>query len=191
MSLDQFSILLTLGSFALFAGLVAIALAASLSKTIRERVVSIGYFPYLWVIAGVSAFSIAGALIYQLVYLTPVCELCWIQRIFFYPVVIIALVAIWYRTREAHVTTAILAVLGLLVATYHYYYQFQKLVLGNVLALPCSYGGLLPACTDSPILIFGFVTIPLMGIFMFGSFLLLAGLAEFSKRRADRTINNA
>jgi disulfide bond formation protein DsbB len=190
MSLDQFSILLTIGSSILFVSLAFVVLAICTSKKLREYMARIGYFTYLWAIAGVSAFAIAGALVYQLIYLTPVCELCWIQRIFFYPIVVIALVAIWYRTREAHITAAILSVLGLLVAMYHYYYQFQKLVLGNVLALPCSYGGLLPACTDSPILIFGFVTIPLMGVLMFGSFLLLAGLAEFVKRRIDRVINN-
>ena len=190
MSLDQFSTLLTFGSSVLFVGLAFIVLATCTSEKLREHMARLGYFSYLWVIAGVSAFSIASAFIYQLVYLTPVCELCWIQRIFFYPIVIIMLVAIWHRTREAHITIAILSALGLLVAIYHYYYQFQKLVLGNVLALPCSYGGLLPACTDSSILIFGFVTIPFMGILMFGSFLLLAGLAEFAKRRMDRIINN-
>jgi hypothetical protein len=90
---------------------------------------------------------------------------------------VIALVAFWFKTREAHVTVAILAAFGLFYASYHYYYHFQGFVLGNKLTIPCSYGGLLPACTSSPILVFGFVTIPFMAIMIFGSLLILSFFA--------------
>jgi disulfide bond formation protein DsbB len=190
MSLDQFSIALTFGSSALFLGLVCVVFAMGLSLGVRRDVVRLGYASFLWAIAGVSVISIVGSLIYQFVYLAPVCELCWVQRIFFYPIVVVIFVALWYRTKETHITIVILALFGLLISIYHYYYQFQKLVLGNALAMPCSSGGILPACSDSPILIFGFVTIPFMGILMFGSFLLLAGLAEYVQRKEIKDVNN-
>lgn len=178
MSLDFYSVILSLGSLAIFGGSVVLVLAVLFHTPYRTKITRVEYEYWLVAIGGIALLSTVGSLIYQIVYQTPVCELCWWQRIFFYPIVIIALVAVWKKTKEAHITAAILAAFGLFFASYHYYYHFQAFVLGNKLTMPCSYGGLLPACTDSPILIFGFITIPFMGVLMFGSFLLLALLAH-------------
>ncbi|CAN5691931.1 hypothetical protein BH11PAT2_BH11PAT2_04650 [soil metagenome] len=178
MSLELFSTVLTVGSMAVSGVLVVSLVLFQVSAKFREHVRAHSYWRFLTAMGILSVVSIAGALIYQLVYLTPVCELCWWQRIFFFPISVIALIAVWHKSKEAHITIAVLAALGLFYASYHYYYHFQGLVLGNKLALPCSSGGLLPACTDSPILIFGFVTIPFMGILMFLSMLILAYFAQ-------------
>lgn len=191
MTLETYSTLLVAGSMAMFAVLLGMYMAYAFSPVVRERVIRIPYERYIAALAIVSLVSIAGSLIYQLVYLTPVCELCWWQRIFLYPVSVITLTALWFRTRETHVTVAILSAFGLWYALYHYYYHFQGLVLGNSLALPCSYGGLMPACTDSPILIFGFATIPFMGIMTFGSMLMLSGLAYLVHQAPKTRENNA
>lgn len=183
MSLEQYSIFLTLGLFVLFGILIVSSILYLFVHPMRKHIRMHSYGSFLAAIGLISLSSIIGALIYQLAYLTPVCELCWWQRIFLFPISIIAAVALWHKTREAHITIAILAALGLFYATYHYYYHFQGLVLGNTLALPCSSGGLLPACTDSPILIFGFVTIPFMGILVFGSMLILALFAHMKLKR--------
>lgn len=183
MSLEQYSIFLTLALFALFGILIVSSILYLFVYPVRKHIQSHNYASFLAVIGLISVASIVGALIYQLAYLTPVCELCWWQRIFLFPISIIAAVALWHKTREAHITIAILAALGLFYATYHYYHHFQGLVLGNTLALPCSSGCLLPACTDSPILIFGFVTIPFMGILVFGSMLILALFAHMKLKR--------
>lgn len=183
MTLDAYSTLLVSGSIALFLTLIGVGVSYWLSARVRNR---LQHIPYLWYIAAIAALagiSIAGSLVYQLVYETPVCELCWWQRIFLYPVSAITLVALWYKSRETHVTVAILSAFGLWYALYHYYYHFQGLVLGNKLMLPCSYGGLMPACTDSPILVFGFATIPFLGIMVFGSMLLLAGFAHLALKK--------
>lgn len=174
MSLESYSVLVSLGLFALTGVMLVCTALYACMPAFRRHVHSHSYRALYGAIAGIVLLAIGGALVYQLAYLTPVCELCWWQRIFLFPIAIIALVAAWYRTKEAHVMVGILAVLGLFYAVYHYYYHFQGLVLGNVLALPCSSGGLLPACTDSPILTFGFVTIPFMGILVFTNLLLLA-----------------
>ena len=186
MTLEQYSIFLALGIFALFGIIAASAILYFLIPAVRQHIQSHSYNNFLVAIAFFSLASAVGALIYQLVYLTPVCELCWWQRIFLFPISVIALVAVWYRTREAHVTVAILSLIGLFYASYHYYYHFQGLVLGNTLSLPCSFVGLLPACTSSPILTFGFVTIPFMGIIVFTSMLILAAFAHMKARR-DKT----
>lgn len=188
MTLELYSTILVSGSIAMFVALAGVCVMYTLSRTVRERVQQVRYERYVAVLALVSILSIVGSLIYQLVYETPVCELCWWQRIFLYPVSVITLVALWYKTRETHVTVAILSVFGLFYALYHYYYHFQRFVLGNTLTLPCSYGGLLPACTDSPILIFGFATIPFLGIMVFGSMLALSFLAHRALKHPVTTI---
>lgn len=189
MSLDVYSVVLTLGSIGIFIGLFGLLTLSLTTKFVKQFTITIRYEQYLALIAVISVTSIIFSLTYQLVYETPVCELCWWQRIFLYPVSVITLVALWFRTREAHVTTAILAGFGLYIACYHYYYHFQGYVLGKTLSLPCSYGGLLPACTKTPVFVLGFVTIPFMGILVFGSFLILAWLAYKVRKQYNPTTN--
>ena len=191
MSLEQYSLFLTLGLFAISGIIVASTILYTFVPVIRKHIDRHSYFSFLTAITVLGAASIVGALIYQLAYLTPVCELCWWQRIFLFPISIIGLVALWKRAKEAHITIAVLSSFGLFYALYHYYYHFQGLVLGNTLALPCSSGGLLPACTDSPILVFGFVTIPFMGILIFTSILILAYFAQKARTREDKTSHNS
>lgn len=185
MTLDAYSTLLVSGSIGIFVVLTLSCVMYFTSRRVRGLIQQIPYERYILALAVLSSVSIVGSLIFQLVYETPVCELCWWQRIFLYPVSVITLVALWFRARETHVTVAILSAFGLWYALYHYYYHFQGFVLGNKLTLPCSYGGLMPACTDSPILVFGFATIPFMGIMVFGSILMLSGLAYAALRRAS------
>ncbi len=190
MTLELFSTVLVVGSIALFGILASVCIGYVLWPTVRNHLCGHPYERYIAAIAVIGIASVIGTLVFQLVYETPVCELCWWQRIFLYPIGVITLVALWYRTRETHVTVAILAALGLWYASYHYYFHFQRFVLGNTLTLPCSYGGLMPACTDSPILIFGFATIPFLGIMVFGSILMLAGLAHMTLCKRKLITNN-
>jgi disulfide bond formation protein DsbB len=184
MSLEQYSTILALGSGTLFL-LSVLWLGVCMNERGRCFTQQIPYERYIAVIAGISIAAICFSLIYQLVYQTPVCELCWWQRIFLYPTSVITLVALWFKTRETHVTVAILSALGLYIACYHYYYHFQGYVLGKTLSIPCSFGGLLPSCTNSPILVFGFVTIPFMGIMIFASLLILTFCAFTTQRTKD------
>lgn len=183
MSLDAFSVLVSLGLFAIAAAVLALLLAYAFSPAARSHLRAVPYATYIAGIGLLSLGSIVGAMAYQLAYLTPVCELCWWQRVFLFPVAIVAGVALWRGSRDAHIVTAIMAAFGLFYASYHYWYHYQGLVLGNALSLPCSSGGLLPACTESPILTFGFVTIPLMGVLVFGSMLALSFLAHGARNR--------
>jgi disulfide bond formation protein DsbB len=189
MSLETYSLILTLGSIGIFLGLLLCSVLYFVASRVREHIHTHPYNRYIASLCVLATVSVIGSLIYQLVYQTPVCELCWWQRIFLYPTVIITAVALWFKTKETHVTVAVLSSLGLFYALYHYYYHFQGFVLGNKLTLPCSFGGLLPACTSSPILVFGFVTIPFMGIMVFGSLLMLTGFAYAVYRRESNTRN--
>ncbi len=178
MSLDLYSLFLSIGALVISSSVIVIVVAVLSRSRYRDKIMQIDYERWLIAIGSIAILTTITSLIYQFVYKTPVCELCWWQRIFLYPIEIITLVAVWKKTKEAHITVAILAAIGLFFASYHYYYHFQGFVLGNKLTLPCSYGGLLPACTDSPILVFGFITIPFMGILIFVAVLLLAWIAQ-------------
>ena len=184
MTLELYSVFATLGTIALFAISLFTALGYALSSRFRAYLMTFSYARYLLAIGVISLASVVGAMVYQLAYLTPVCELCWWQRIFLFPISVIALVGARYRAYGTHMTVLILSLIGLFYSAYHYYYHFQGLVLGNILSLPCSSGGLLPACTESPILTFGFSTIPFMGIMVFGSMILLALVAHMRGREA-------
>ena len=185
MTLEIYSTVLTIGLGGIALTILMTIFGYFLLAPIRQRLLQIDYFTYIKTIGVFAITATLGALFYQFYYATPVCELCWWQRIFLYPVSVITFVALWYRTRETHVTVGILALGGFWYACYHYYYHFQAFVLGKTLSLPCSYGGLMPACTDSPVLVFGFITIPFMGIMIFGSMLIVSGLAYVASKRLE------
>jgi disulfide bond formation protein DsbB len=190
MTLDQFSTFITICSTLLFVGVLGVLIASLVSPNIKAKVVSLGYRNHIIALAAVAIISTLGSLTFQMVYNAPVCELCWWQRIFMYPMVVITLVSLWRKAKEAHIMTGILAVFGVWYASYHYYYHFKGFVLGQKLTLPCSYGGLMPACTDSPILIFGFSTIPFMSLMAFGSILMLSFLAYRALRYQQSSNQN-
>ena len=190
MSLDLYSLFLSIGALVISSSVIVIVVAVLSRSRYRDKIMQIDYERWLIVIGSIAILATITSLIYQFVYKTPVCELCWWQRIFLYPIEIITLVAVWKKTKEAHITVAILAAIGLFFASYHYYYHFQGFVLGNKLTLPCSYGGLLPACTDSPILVFGFITIPFMGILIFVAVLLLAWIAQQKLVKDAKDVTN-
>lgn len=182
MDLIQYSTALSVAVLALFGtNLVAVA-AWIFLKEFRSWVAKQDYFLLIKIIGLLAILSTAGALIYQEIYRTPVCILCWWQRIFMFPIDIIAIIALLQKNRGVHAMIAALAVLGAGIAGYHYYYHVIGLVLKLPVDLSCAAFGLLPACTESPILIFGFVTIPLMALLVFLAILTLTFFASRAAR---------
>ncbi len=90
------------------------------------------------------------------------CPLCWWQRIFQYPQVIILGMALWKeKYRGAAIDFSIvLSVLGAGVALYHH--LLQMMPKG---ALPCPATG--PSCAEITLLEFGYVTFPMMALSLF------------------------
>src|SRR5699024_3272541 len=100
------------------------------------------------------------------------CELCWIQRIFMYPLIIIYGVALWKKNMDIALPGLILSGIGMFISAYHY--SLQK-----VPALQAAGGfcGDVP-CTVQYVNYFGFITIPFLAgvafilIFSFHAFIL-------------------
>lgn len=87
------------------------------------------------------------------------CKLCWFQRIFMYPLPFIFGVALWKKGKEAFRYALPLAIVGLLIAAYHY-----KLQLSPDTLVPCSTVGFSVSCSQRFVTHFGYITIPWMSL---------------------------
>lgn len=115
----------------------------------------------------VALAAIAGSLFYSEIVGFEPCVLCWWQRIFLYPLAIIFGVAIWKKSTSAFLYAVPFALLATIVAAYHAYVN-----LGGASLLPCT--ALDAACSKIYVMVFGYITIPMMSLTIALSILLLA-----------------
>ncbi|MCR4299949.1 MAG: disulfide bond formation protein B [Gallionella sp.] len=123
-----------------------------------------------WVVATVSTL---GALFFGEVMQLPPCVLCWYQRIFMFPLVIILPIGLFPFDRKVVRYALPLAVIGWLFAFFH------LLLLAGVIPesiKPCTRG---VPCSETVIEWFGFVTIPLLSVLAFSTILALLFWAHF------------
>lgn len=118
-----------------------------------------------------------GSLYFSQVRHLPPCLLCWWQRIFMYPLAILFAVAIIRKERVVAYYALPLAVIGALIALYHYLLQMTSLAQ----ITPASCSAFAP-CEETQVLYFGFVTIPLLS---FAAFLviIIAMLTNLKSRK--------
>ena len=104
------------------------------------------------------------------------CFLCWWQRVFLYPQVILFGLASWRPglAASAALYSIWLSAIGILFAAYHH--AMQMFPEG---ALPCSANG--PSCAKITFIEFGYVTYPMMALSLF-AFLIV--LMLFVRKRA-------
>ena len=124
-----------------------------------------------WVIASVATL---GSLFFSDVMGFAPCVLCWYQRIFIYPLVLIFGVGLFSFDAGVIKYSLPLAVAGWLVALYH------SLLYGGIIPKsiqPCSEG---VPCTEKYIELFGFLSIPFMS---FLAFTAVIALLVMLKRR--------
>lgn len=93
------------------------------------------------------------------------CTLCWYQRIFMYPIVIIAAIGLLQRNAHLALTTAIFSIIGGSLSLYHY--GIQKISMLQESAPSCG----TVSCTGAYVNYFGFITIPFLA---FTAFTLIA-----------------
>ena len=189
MNIDQYSVLLTVAVMALL-GVTFISICAyAFVPRARERMLSVDYFTYLKLVGTVATISTIGALVYQFHYLTPVCAYCWWQRIFMFPIDIIILSSLFQRIEKNEVTVMVLAGIGAVFAAIHSYVHVQVAVLGNLLTLPCSSVGIIPSCTETPVLVWGLFTIPMMALGAFVSIIWLSYLAYRVRTKSTSVVS--
>ncbi|HEY4514903.1 MAG TPA: disulfide bond formation protein B [Candidatus Paceibacterota bacterium] len=111
--------------------------------------------------------SVVGSLFYSNVLGYDPCVLCWYQRIFIYPQLVIFGLALWKRRTDIWLYSLGLSLIGILVALYHNFLPyFEKFGLG------CGSTG--PSCSKLYVFAFGYLTIPVMSLSVFFVLILLA-----------------
>jgi len=134
-----------------------------------------------WTLLFVCWLLVAGATLGSLfiseIMQLPPCSLCWIQRIFMYPLAIILLIGLFPLDGSVVRYALPLALCGVVTSMYH-----TLLQLGIIpeSAAPCRQG---VSCSDISLALFGFASIPVLSLFVFSA---VAGLLFYLKRSGLR-----
>lgn len=116
----------------------------------------------------ISLFAVLASLFYSEVAGFPPCSLCWVQRVFMFPLPFILLYAWVKGSRRTEGIALSLALIGSTAAAYNWYVQ-----LGGNAFIPCPPSG--ESCVRIFFIMFGYVTIPVMSLTAFA--LIVATLA--------------
>lgn len=141
--------------------------------TLRNRILT-AIAPYARILAFLVALAAtSGSLFYsEIAQYTP-CLLCWWQRIFMYPQVL--LIALGIMKNDKHIADYSIGMssVGFIIALYHYYIQ-----LGGKTFLTCGQVGFSASCTQRFTMEFGYITIPMMSLTAFAAILLLMRISK-------------
>lgn len=152
------------------------------SKFLNTIFDNIKYLDIVRVLFLILLIAVVGANVYERVYGDLPCEYCWYQRILIYPMLFLTLAESFFMTKVVHKFLSVFAVLTVILASYHYYYHFQRYVMDNALSLPCSSNPLVPNCTEAGVVSFGFITMPLLSALMAFSIILILTVLYKIKR---------
>jgi len=117
-----------------------------------------------WLLVSVSAL---GSLFFSYVMEFAPCVLCWYQRIFLFPLVLILAIGLFPFDKKVVKYALPLAIAGWLTAVYH-----NLLYAGFIpkSIQPCSQG---VSCTEEYINLFGFLSIPMLSLLSFSTIVTL------------------
>ena len=127
-----------------------------------------------WLIASVSAL---GSLFFSEIMEFAPCTLCWYQRIFMFPLVLIFLAGLFPLDKGIIMYSLPLALVGWGFAFYHFL-LYSGFIPESI--QPCSKG---VSCSETYLDVFGFITIPLLSLI---SFSIIVILLFILKRRLAR-----
>ena len=125
----------------------------------------------LYVAWSVSLVATGGSLFFSEVLHWIPCELCWFQRIFMYPQVVLLGIAVLKNDKKIWPYSFVLSVMGLCFSIYHYLVQHVPALAPYT---PCGTTGV-PCETTYINNLFGFITIP----FLAGLAFLLTGICMY------------
>ncbi len=111
-----------------------------------------------WLVALSAMF---GSLYFSEILKFPPCVLCWYQRIFMYPLVLLIPIGIIKKDKNLPVYGLSLSLVGSIIAFFHVLLQIG--IIKESL-IPCSNG---VSCTTEYLNLFGFLSIPLMSLLAF------------------------
>jgi disulfide bond formation protein DsbB len=128
----------------------------------------------LWMGFVVALTATLGSLFYsEIVGWTP-CKLCWLERIFMYPLTIILGIAAWRKDEKVGIYVLPMAAIGALISLIHYPQQ----IMTNFNFTSCAAEGG-TSCGFKYSLSYGYVTIPMMALTAF----IIVGILVYLKLR--------
>lgn len=151
-------VLLQAGSLILLFALI-FARDSSLVKWVGTNAVLLSFLATL--------SAVAGSLFYSNIIGFDPCVLCWWQRIFMYPQVIIFFFAVIKRRSDVFLFTLPLSIIGGLIAIY-------QILLPYIESYGLGCGVTTVSCTKLYINAFGYITIPVMSLTVFAILIILA-----------------
>lgn len=160
----------TIGMQAVTAALVVAYLLRRKVEVCRDVVAQVRGYADLIVLA-LAGFGSVMTLYYSEILGFEPCPLCWWQRIFLYPIVVLFAVAMVTKDTSVRLYSIVLSILGLGVALYHH--ALQMLPEGS---LPCPAEGV--SCAKIVFLEFGYVTYPMMAVALFTLIIVLMTIAR-------------
>jgi disulfide bond formation protein DsbB len=122
--------------------------------------------------------SMAGTLYFSEIVGFEPCKLCWFQRIFMYPEVILLGIAVWNKDFGIKPYALTLAGFGVLFSLLHMYEQIS----GSDLTA-CAASGAGPSCVKIYFTYFGYITFPVLSL---TSFLMIVAFVLFASRDGKR-----
>ena len=129
-------------------------------KDSNKKIISFIKNNSLTIIFVVSLGAMLTSLFYSNIIGYEPCTLCWVQRIFMYPIVFISGLALYKKDSSVIPYIKMLAMIGLAIALYHVYID-----LGGSPLLDCSASAV--SCTKRYVQEFGYITIPIMSFSLF------------------------
>lgn len=121
--------------------------------------------------------AFVGSIFYSEIAGFPPCSLCWYQRIFIYPQIILLVGALIWRDRSIARYLLPLSIIGGIIALYNSYLQY-----GGSPLIPCAANVAAISCAQRFVFEFGYLTLPLMSLTAFILLILLA-LTELTQNR--------
>lgn len=139
----------------------------------REMPLSFLFQRYgLWFALIISLIATSGSLFFSEIAGFAPCKLCWFQRIFMYPQVLLLGIAIYRKDKGIIYSIIPMSVIGAMISAYHY--AIQKMPH----AISC--GDAEVSCSTMYFFHFGYITIPVMA---FTAFILILLSAIMSRRK--------
>ncbi len=121
--------------------------------------------------------ALVGSLGFSEGYAYAPCKLCWIQRIFHYPQVILFAVALYLKDNKVWLYSLWLSGIGALVAGYQVLIQFNPSFAESSV---CSIVPAAESCSDILIQAYGYISIPVMSLTLFVALITL-GIIQYKK----------
>ena len=159
---------LGVGTIALQAATVALLALFLLRKRIPDLESNVAFIGQwgIWLAFIFALGASAMTLIHENLFGLPPCSLCWWQRIFLYPQVVLFALALWKRERSIVDYSIVLSLIGLCIALYHH--ALQMLPAGTI---PCPSVGV--SCAQIFFLEFGYITYPMMSAALFAFLIII------------------